>query len=444
MLLLLLFFNYLLLNRFGDHSLSRLSASEVLKPSYQEMDIEKIEAFDGWVEILDEQLRVIEVKGNKRNGADVYTEKMLNELFYDQPANPYYVSLAPFQTEDGRTQYCLLKLPKHLLTQSYSLNAGSSEHNRYFVILLLSVVLLFLALFAINVFVYSRWTAATITNPLRYLAEGIKHVAGGRYGERIHYQATDELEQIRIDFNRMAERLERSEREKQKLEQSKRRMLLDLSHDLKTPITSIQGYVEALQRGLITDEARKQSILDVIHRKARHVTALIEEVFELSKLESPDYPLTAERHDLTELVRELAAAFYPAFEEKRFEFEYTIPDREIFVSFNYHLLYRAVANLLQNALTYNAAGTKVWFQLSEEERAVHIHVIDDGAGIAEADRENVFDAFVRGDQSRKSTGGTGLGLTISKNIVELHGGQIQLETGRGKTDFHLVLPKSEL
>lgn len=248
--------------------------------------------------------------------------------------------------------------------------------------------------------------------------------------------------QIQNDFNLMAEKLEKTEIEKKQLEKSKQRMLVHISHDLKTPITTIQSYVEALQLGLIKEEARKQQALHTIHTKARLVTELIEDVFELSKLESPDYPFPTDTLDICEFIREIAAEYYSLFEEKQFNFQFEIPFQKIYVLFNYTLLYRAVSNVLSNALKYNPEGTNILISLIEDTQKIHINIIDDGIGIPYAVKEKVFEAFFRGDQSRKSDGGTGLGLTISKHIVEKHGGQIYLHTDEGKTRFQITLPKT--
>ncbi|MCE5172715.1 HAMP domain-containing histidine kinase [Paenibacillus profundus] len=439
--ILLVVANYRLIHEFGGTAFSKLKASEVVRQNYVEMPSEGIELLKGWVEILDDHLQIVYIKGKKLDHSSSYSEKELNRLFYDQEERLYHATLAPFETEDGRTFYCLVKIPKEYVSRNFTITSGSEGHNAIFWKLMMQSFILFLILYGINVYIYSRWTAAKITNPLRYIAEGIKHVSNGHYYKRLDFRANYELQQIQKHFNAMAEKLEKTEREKKQLEESKQRMLVDISHDLKTPITTIQGYVEALQRGLIQDEAKRQSTLDLIYTKAKLVTALIEDVFELSKLESPDYPFSTDLLDIAEFIREIAVEFYVPFEEKQFNFQFDIPAHEITVPFNYKLLYRAVSNILSNALTYNSQGTEVLLKLLDDPKHVHIHIIDDGIGISDTYKEKVFDAFVRGDQSRKSDGGTGLGLTISKNIIEKHGGQIRLDTSQGNTMFQITLPK---
>ncbi|MGC6588151.1 HAMP domain-containing sensor histidine kinase [Paenibacillus sp. Dod16] len=315
----------------------------------------------------------------------------------------------------------------------------SDQHEKVFYGMALKTLLLFLALFAITVYVFGRWTASRLTTPLRSIADGIRSIARGHYHERLHFRASYELAQIQDDFNDMAARLERMEREKRELAESKQRMLIDISHDLKTPMTTIQGYIEAMGLGLVNSEERRQKILRLISDKASLMSELIDGIFELSKLDSPDYPFAVEASDITEFTREIAAEYYEVFDEQKFHFHYDIPDSEIIVPFNTTWLNRAVSNILSNAIQYNPPGTAVELKLAATGKGVEIHITDDGIGIPDVLKEKVFDAFVRGDQARKSDGGTGLGLAIAKQVIEKHGGNIRLITN-GHTKFILFLP----
>ena len=319
--------------------------------------------------------------------------------------------------------------------------AGTQQELRLFWSTMLEMGLIFIVLFGANVYVYSRLTAVRITNPLSAIAAGIRSVAGGRYHERLSFEANYELAQIQESFNEMAAKLEKVEADKKRLEESRQRMLVNLSHDVKTPITSIQGYAKALQLGMIEDEAHEQRILSLIYTKSQLVSELIDEVFELSKLESPDYPVIMEEQDLAEFLREIAVEFYELYEEKQLSFDCSIPQGEIIVLFNKSLLYRAVSNLLGNSLKYNSAGTRVGLKLADSGEKVQIEITDNGVGISEPLRDKIFEAFVRGDAARKSDGGTGLGLTIARHIAEKHDGRLTLETGEGITRFELTLPK---
>ena len=140
-------------------------------------------------------------------------------------------------------------------------------------------------------------------------------------------------------------------------------MLIDISHDLKTPITTIKGYIEAMELGLVDSEERRQNpAFDF--RKAGLMSELIDGIFELSKLDSPDYSFAVEASDITEFTREIATEYYEVFEEQKFHFHYDIPDSEIIVPFNATWLYRAVSNILSNAVQYNPPGTSVELKLA--------------------------------------------------------------------------------
>jgi signal transduction histidine kinase len=318
------------------------------------------------------------------------------------------------------------------------LDVESDRHELVFYRMALQTLLLFLALFAITVYFFGRFTASRFTTPLSSIADGIRNITSGHYHKRLNFKASYELAQIQDDFNDMAERLERMEKENRELAESKQ---IDISHDLKTPMTTIQGYIEAMEVGLVDSEQRRRQILRMISDKASLMSELIDGIFELSKLDSPDYPFPVEVSDITEFMREIAAEYYEVFEEKKILFQYDIPEREIIVPFNATWLYRAVSNILSNAIQYNPPGTTVGLKLATRGNGVEIHVSDDGIGIPDAMKEKVFDAFVRGDQARKSDGGTGLGLAIAKQVVEKHGGNITLSTN-GQTTFVLFLPSS--
>lgn len=441
-LLLLLFFVWRTNEWLSEQELPQVQASEIVRENTADMPTDTIESLHGWVEILDERLRVIEVKGKKLDKPASYSEKELNTLFYDMKENPYHTSIAPFHSEDGQLRYALVKLPKNKIKFEVSIDELTAADRKFFWGAILEIGLLFIVLFGINVYVYSRLTAVRLTNPLTAIAEGIRNVAGGRYNERLHFEANYELAQIQESFNAMAEKLEKAQEDNKLLEESKQRMLVHISHDLKTPITTIQGYAKALQLGMIEDEAKKLRTMKLIHDKTQLVAELIDDVFELSKLESPDYPVVKEAADLAEFLREMAVDYYDLFEEKHFVFDCDIPSQEVIVTFNRKLLYRAVSNLLANALKYNLPETTVRLILTDGDTKVSIEVADNGVGIPDHLRDRVFEAFVRGDAARKSDGGTGLGLTIARHIVEKHGGWLVLDTEGGTTRFELMLPKA--
>ncbi|MEH7238572.1 sensor histidine kinase [Bacillus sp. JJ1562] len=243
-------------------------------------------------------------------------------------------------------------------------------------------------------------------------------------------------------LRRTADELEFKNREMTRLEESKKQMLADISHDLKTPITTIQGYSRALYEGLVTDEEQTKKYLKYIHNKSIRVTSLIDELFMFSKLDSPDVPIQKENIDICEFYRGVIAEHFDLFEEKEMELDIDIPDTKMMFPLDQKLLNRAISNLLQNTNKYNPNGTEIYLKLTKLKDKIVIEVGDNGVGIREEIAQTLFDPFVRGDKSRVNDGGSGLGLAITKKIVELHNGTIHVDTApkRGKTNFIIELP----
>lgn len=231
-----------------------------------------------------------------------------------------------------------------------------------------------------------------------------------------------------------------AQEEAQKLARDQRRnlMLSDIAHDIKTPITTICGYSKALSEGVVPERDR-QSYLDAIYAKAMRMDELLTLLFEYVKLESEGFALHREPGDLAELTRETAAFLYADFEDREMELVLEIPEEKVPFEMDRLQLGRAVTNLLTNAVRYGREGGRVLVRLKEYE----LTVADEGEPIDPDFAAHIFEPFARGDRARSSNGGSGLGLGISKKIVEMHGGKLLLNQnfGEGYTKaFQIRLP----
>lgn len=256
-------------------------------------------------------------------------------------------------------------------------------------------------------------------------------------------KASLKYKELNKDLQRIAEELRIKNQEKEQLEESKKRMLADLSHDLKTPMTTIQGYSKALYDGLVQEEEQTKRYLKYIYEKSLRVTALIDELFMFSKLDTPDSQLNKEEKDVCEFLREVIVEYYELFSDKEIELHISIPSTKVLISFDQKLFYRVISNILENAIKYNSEQAAVFITLKEKRDSITIEMGDDGAEISEDIAQTLFDPFVRGDKNRMNDGGSGLGLSITKKIVEKHGGSIKLDTKptQGKKSFIIELPK---
>lgn len=203
-------------------------------------------------------------------------------------------------------------------------------------------------------------------------------------------------------------------------------MLSDIAHDLRTPITTIAGYAKALNDGMVTDEQKKREYLEAIENKSDRMNNLINLLYEYVKLDSDNFTLKKENVDLAELLRENAALLYSDVEEKGMEFVVDIPESPCMVEVDPLQVSRVVTNLINNSIRHNEPGTTISLELKDVFYNREIIISDDGVPIEESVVDHIFEPFAVGDTSRRTKGGSGLGLSIAKRIVEMHGWEIDL------------------
>lgn len=218
------------------------------------------------------------------------------------------------------------------------------------------------------------------------------------------------------------------EREAQQKEFDRKRnlMLSDIAHDLRTPMTTVSGYANALADGMVQDPQKQAAYLFAIQRKSHRMNDLINLLFEYVKLDSEGFSLDRKPHDLCEIARENAALIYSDVEDAGMTLDVEIPDEPIMVSVDEVQISRVVTNLLTNAMRHNDKGIHIMLCLFRQEGVIHLMVADSGSVIPKDLEEHLFEPFARGDASRKSSGGSGLGLSIAKKVVEMHGWRMKL------------------
>ncbi len=447
-MLVVAFFTLLVLGLMIGSTMSRegmpeISANDVARPDYENADISDIALTGGWIEVLDEENGVIFTKGDKKTDSYKYSPDRLYQLLSYNGSGQDYVCTAKGITADGGRHYTFLVfIPSDKADLQLNLINAPLPVSRKFISILVASLAIFLSVFALNIFLFSKWTAGKIGMPLSNITGAIRRMSGGNLDVRMDFKAENEFLQIRDAFNDMASRLEASQTEKSRLEEARNRMFVDISHDLKTPVTVISGYSKALSEHMVTNEQQKQRYIETIYNKSMRVSELIDDLFELSRLESGKPELKLETTDMTEFIKGMAAEYYEQFEEKSLQLDLDIPDRKILSRIDRKQLARAISNLLVNAIRYNPPGTAIRIGLAATASLLTVEISDSGAGIPENLRDTIFEPFVRGDYSRHSDGGTGLGLAIARSIAVSHGGSLRLFPGTGmyKTSFALELP----
>jgi signal transduction histidine kinase len=270
--------------------------------------------------------------------------------------------------------------------------------------------------------VVARWLARGMTQPLRDMAAAAHQMETGDYSQRVHTRSRDEVGQLATAFNRMSAEL-------QDLEQSRRDLLANVSHELKTPITAIRAHLENLLDGV---EQPDPATLQVMLTQTERLGRLIEQLLELSRLESGELPLLREETPLAPLVTQVLSEIDVARSDRGVAVESQLPPDLPLVDADRERVHQVLFNLVDNAVRFTPEGGAVTVSAHAFNGSVEIRVADTGVGIPPEHLPRLFERFYRADPSRsREDGGTGIGLAIARSVVEAHGGHIKAESELG-------------
>lgn len=293
-----------------------------------------------------------------------------------------------------------------------------------------------LALFIVYLFVFSHGT-------IRYLlriTQGVGEIAEGRFDSRIPVRTSDELGVLADRINGMSERLKRSIEEERRTERAKTELVTNVSHDLRTPLTSIVGYLGLIEQDRYRDEVELRHYTGIAYDKSLRLQGLINDLFEYTRT-SGGMQLRLSRLNLVEMLGQLAVQFRPQFEQAGVEGVTLFAEKELTVMADGDKLVRVFENLIANAVQYGKDGGRVEIKARREGTEAVAEIVNYGEPLPASAIPLLFDRFYRVEQSRsRHTGGSGLGLAIAKNIVELHRGSISATSGEAGTSFEVRLP----
>jgi two-component system sensor histidine kinase BaeS len=285
-----------------------------------------------------------------------------------------------------------------------------------------------------------------VTNPLAQLTQAASLMAAGEYSQRVQVRTKDEVGKLATAFNEMAAALEQDVGELRRQEALRRELAANVSHDLATPLTAIQGFTEALLDGVIEDDRQREETLRVIAKEVVRLRRLVDDLGHLSRVESPRLRLDLASLNLATLVDETLAVLQPELEAKGVQARNLIEPETPLALADTDKLTQVLLNLLDNALRYTPSGGEITISTTTEPGRVVVLVQDTGAGIALEHLNRIFDRFYRADASRNAaTGGSGLGLAIVKAIIEAHGGEVGIESAPGRgTSIWFTLAQAPL
>ncbi len=298
----------------------------------------------------------------------------------------------------------------------------------------------------ISTLVFSLRMRKNIIRPLEDLQKGVEEVAGGNYGFTIDEEVPTTISGLFTSFNKMSEQLREGQEIKEKYEQNRKELIAGISHDLKTPITSILGYVEAIDEGVAASEEKMQTYMDIIYKNAKYTNQLIDDLFLFSKLDINQMDYNFNTLLLEDYLTDILVEKKIDLEEQGHKVMWSLDlEDQLEFTIDAKMIYRVISNLIGNAVKYNDKDIlelHIGASMDDaENKVVHVTITDNGTGIEESQLGHIFDVFYRADASRnKDIGGSGLGLSISRQLVEAHGGKIWAESTLGEgTTFHFTL-----
>ena len=270
--------------------------------------------------------------------------------------------------------------------------------------------------------------------------EAVEKISQGDLNTEIEVVGDDEFSSMAAGLNQMTRDIRSLMDKEREAERSKNELITNVAHDLRTPLTSIIGYLELLSNGTPMTPEMEKKYIDIAYTKAKRLEKLIEDLFGFTKLNYGKISMKVSKVDIIKLLSQLLEEFYTSFAEKNlvYELRSNVPAKVITADGN--LLARLFDNLINNAIKYGAEGKKILVDVEADDAVVTVSVTNYGYVIPASELPFLFNKFYRVERSRSSaTGGTGLGLAIAKNIVDMHGGDIRVASDLNGTVFTVRL-----
>lgn len=310
----------------------------------------------------------------------------------------------------------------------------------YHVIAIPIILLMILIMFFLLMSVFFIILTQRSTNYLEVITHTLQTISSGNLEIKIPLKTNDELGELAKIINNMTIKLKSLLEKERSWEKGKSELITNISHDLRTPLTSILGYVELISKHKYQDEIKLQQYTEIIHEKCTQLNSLIDDLFQYSKLNSRELAINKINVNLVELIEQVMMGFIPTLEEHKMEYKITSDKAKVLIFADPILLARLFDNLIGNSIKYGKSGKYIDVELLEEATESIVKVTNYGEDIPDESMPHIFERFYRVEKSRsRENGGTGLGLAIVKSIVEIHNGKVNVESKDGKTVFEVRL-----
>ncbi|UAL48269.1 HAMP domain-containing protein [Sutcliffiella horikoshii] len=365
---------------------------------------------DTEVVIIDENGSVIDSSVQKRNlphyviqSAPPTREVVVQD---DWKQEAFIATVSPFLSEDGSTGYV------YMLKSTNSLQKVIQQLNHHFAI---AVVIIMFFLLVTNIFLIKL-----LTKPLIRMKDATQKISNGDFSVKLPVKTKDELGELAESIQSLANHLNH-------LQKERKEFLASISHELRTPLTYIKGYADLGRKPNLAESARLE-YLNIIHEESNRVSSMLEDLFELAKMDQNAFSIQPQRMDIEKFILPIYEKARPAFENAGIHLMFE-PNQSFEVLIDPRRFEQIVLNVLDNALKYSSAGSTTTIQLNKKGNESSLSIKDEGKGIPEEEIPFILDRFYRVEKSRsRLTGGVGLGLAIVRELVEAHGATLSINS----------------
>lgn len=417
---LLVIIGLLCINRLGSEDViyNQLTASKLMQNDYRRIDTSVVEDAGGGLQVVNSNYEVVYSIGNYPFKSDQISVKEFTDFLMNTSSNKDMITV---EYNEQELFWLIVSLPIQVKISGVIHWNSNSPIQDNTIQMLGFIGLGYLLILILSTLIYAKITAVSFIKPLDQLSNAVVKVKNGDYSARVKVGGNQEFGQLEQAFNHMAEVIQIQTSLTEQSENNRKKLILDLSHDLKNPLTSIMGYAELELKEQASGRIEHLEFTRIIYENSVRANALILDLFELSTIESPEFRLEATAEDFAEYLREALIHMLPELENAGLIPDFIIEPEEIILQFDKKRMNRVFSNLLYNAIAYQEKGSK--FQVVLEK-------VSDGAKLR-------FTSY--GQSSTLNPPGSGLGLLIVQKIITAHGGTFQLNTEDNRFEIMMWL-----
>ena len=392
-----------------------------------------IDQSNAWVQILDENNKEVYSYNKPEEIKDKHTPiDIINGYKYAGGLGDTSQVLAGYKEIDNTIYTYLIGYPSSMIDK-YVFITESVTTNKYIKYILISILIVDFIVAIIFGYVFSK----SITKPVKKIIDGVEHLYDGNY--EVYFKEKGIYKNVFKKLNSLSYKLEENELERKKIDKMRNEWIANISHDIKTPLSSIKGYAEFLEQDYDFSSEDIKSYAEIINNKSDYIKELVDDLNLSMKLKNNKSILKKEKVNIVSLVKNSVIDILNDSKYAEADISVEYDENMIFIDIDKVLMKRVFNNLIYNALVHNDENISIVVSVYKKEKT-YISISDNGKGISESDLENIFDRYYRGTNTGEAHKGSGLGMSIVKEIVNAHDGDIKISSTLGKgTDIKIIL-----